>query len=148
MATLLEDYNQKKASVFPQILQGTFPVDQLLQYQELLYRIDVLESCLAFVRTAPTTADHRIVGYHYRVMDGFLTCLLQERHLGPASDEKLKKQRETALSNLQTVVFTFRKKFQSFAPTSPEAYRNEIQTMINTILPEWISFRNTYVALQ
>lgn len=45
MATLLEDYNQKKASVFPQILQGTFPVDQLLQYQELLYRIDVLESC-------------------------------------------------------------------------------------------------------
>ena len=147
MATLLEDYNQKKASVFQQVIRGSFPVDQLLQYQELLYRIDVLESCLAFVRTSPNTADHRVVGYHYRILDGFLTCLLHERQLGPLADEKLKKQRETALSNLQTVIFTFRKKFQSFAPTNPEAYRNEIQSMINTILPAWISYRNTYVAL-
>ena len=147
MATLLEDYNQKKASVFQQVIRGSFPVDQLLQYQELLYRIDVLESCLAFVRTSPTTADHRVVGYHYRILDGFLTCLLHERQLGPLADEKLKKQRETALSNLKTVIFTFRKKFQSFAPTNPEAYRNEIQSMINTILPAWISYRNTYVAL-
>lgn len=147
MATLLEDYKQKQASVSQQVIHDTFPVDHLLQYQEMLYRIDVLESCLAFVRTAPTTADHRIVGYHYRIVDSFLTCLLQERHLGPAADEKLRKQRETALSNLQTVVFTFRKKFQSFAPTNPQAYQKEIQTMINTILPAWISFRNTYVAL-
>lgn len=147
MATLLEEYNRKKASVFEQVVRGNYPVDQLLQYQELLYRIDVLESCLAFTRTAPTSADHRIVGYHYRILDGFLTCILQERQLGPVADEKLKKQRETALSNLHTVVSTFRKRFQSFAPTHQDAYRGEVQTMINTILPAWISYRNTYVAL-
>lgn len=147
MATLLEEYNRKKASVFEQIIQGSFPVDQLLQYQELLYRIDVLESCLAFSRTAPTSADHRIVGYHYRILDSFLVCIIQERQLGHLADEKLKKQRETALSNLQTVVSTFRKRFQSFAPTHQDAYLHEVQTMINTILPAWISYRNTYVAL-
>lgn len=147
MATLLEEYNQKRASLFEQVVRESYPVDQLLAYQELLYRIDVLECCLAFVKTAPATADLRITGYHYRIWDGFLTCLLQERQLGPPGDEKLKRQRETALSNLQTVVFTFRKRFQSFAPTSPDTYRNEIQTMINTILPAWISLRNTYVAL-
>lgn len=147
MATLLEEYNRKKVSVFDQILHGSFPVDQLLQYQELLYRIDVLESSLAFCRTAPTSDDHRIIGYHYRILDGFLTCIIQERQLGPVADEKLKKQRETAQSNLQTVISTFRKRFQSFAPTHQDAYRNEVQKMINTILPAWISYRNTYVAL-
>lgn len=36
-------------------------MDQLLAYQELLYRIDVLESCLAFVKTAPATAQGIII---------------------------------------------------------------------------------------
>ena len=147
MATLLEEYNQKKASIYDQVVRGSFPVDQLLAYQELLYRIDVLESCLAFVRTAPVTADSRILGYHYRVVDGFLTCVLQERQFGPHGDEKLNKQRQTAQSNLNTVIATFRKRFQCFAPTNQNAYAHEIQTMINTILPAWISYRNTYVAV-
>lgn len=147
MATLLEEYNQKRASLFEQVIRGSYPVDQLLAYQELLYRIDVLESCLAFVRTAPITPDSRILGYHYRVLDCFLTCILQERQFGPPADEKQHKQRQTAQSNLNTVINTFRKRFQSFAPTNQNAYSNEIQTMINTILPAWISYRNTYVAV-
>ena len=60
-------------------------------------------------------------------------------------DDTLKNQRATALSNLQTVINSFRKQFQSFQPTTPEAYRAAIGKMINTILPAWLQYRFTYI---
>lgn len=145
MATTLEQYYQIKQQISPKIASGTIPMDQLLGYQELLYRIDVLESSMAFVKSAPVTSDLKAMSFHYQVVDALLTCLAQERQFGVPADEKLKKQRTTALNNLQTVINCFRKQFQSFAPTSPEAYRDAITKMINTILPAWLQYRYTYI---
>ena len=78
-------------------------------------------------------------------MDALFICLLQERQFGMPADEKLKNQRETARGNLETVVGSFRKQFQSFAPTSPEAYRDAVSRMINTVLPAWLQYRYTYI---
>ena len=39
MATTLEQYNQMKQQLTAKIADGTMTVDQLLGYQELLYRI-------------------------------------------------------------------------------------------------------------
>lgn len=147
MATVLEKYNGMKMQMFNQITSDTFTLEHLLQYQELLYRINVLESCMALCKAAPVTADMHRTSYHYQLLDAFLSCMLLERRIGLPGDEKVKMQRETAYNNFQTVVNTFRRKFQSFAPSSQEAYRNTIATMINTILPVWISYRNTYVSL-
>ena len=61
--------------------------------------------------------------------------------------EKGQKQRETAYNNFLTVVNTFRKKFHSFAPNSQDEYHNTIAQMIETILPAWMSYRNTFVCL-
>lgn len=145
MATTLDQYYQTKQQLSAKIADGSLNMDQLLGYQELLYRIDVLESCMAFVKTAPVTADLKAMSFHYHVVDSLITCLLQERQFGIPADEKLKKQRATALSNLQTVVTCFRKQFQSFAPTYPEAYREAIGKMLNTILPAWLQYRYTYI---
>ena len=81
----------------------------------------------------------------YKIVDALFTCLLQERQFGIPADEKLKKQRATALGNLQTVITSFRKQFQSFAPTTPEAYRDAISKMVNTVLPAWLQYRFTYI---
>ena len=145
MATTLDQYYQKKQQLAAKFSDGSLTMDQLLGYQELLYRIDVLESCMAFVKTAPVTADLKAMSFHYHVVDALITCLLQERQFGIPADEKLKKQRSSALNNLQTVVACFRKQFQSFAPTSPGAYRDAIGKMINTILPAWLQYRYTYI---
>ena len=147
MATVLDQYNQKKVQISAQIAAGKFPAEQMLQYQEMLYRIDVLETCMSFCRTAPVTADQRVLGNHYRLFDCFLNCVLQERQFGFPTDEKGQKQRETAFNNFLTVVNSFRKKFQSFAPKSQDEYRNIITQMIETILPAWMSYRNTFVRL-
>lgn len=145
MATTLEQYYQTKQQLTAKIADGTMNVDQLLGYQELLYRISVLESCMNFVKTAPITTNMAMMSYHYKVVDALFTCLVQERQFGIPADDTLKNQRATALSNLQTVINSFRKQFQSFQPTTPEAYRAAIGKMINTILPAWLQYRFTYI---
>lgn len=145
MATTLEQYYQTKQQLSARITEGTLTQDQLLGYQELLYRISVLESCMNFVKTAPVTADSMQMGFHYHIVDSYFTCLIQEHQLGVAADEKLTKQRSAALNNLQVVVNCFRKQFQSFAPTHSKAYQEAIAKMVNTILPAWLQYRFTYV---
>ncbi|MBQ7768082.1 MAG: hypothetical protein IJ403_04290 [Oscillospiraceae bacterium] len=145
MATTLEQYNQMKQQLTAKIADGTMTVDQLLGYQELLYRISVLESCMNFVKTAPVTNDMKVMSYHYQVVEALFTCLLQERQFGIPADDVVRKQRATALENLQTVVNSFRKQFQSFKPAAPEAYRAAVTKMVNTILPAWLQYRFTYI---
>ena len=145
MATTLEQYNQMKQQLSVKIADGTMTGDQLLGYQELLYRISVLESCMNFVKTAPVTNDMKVMSFHYQVVEALFTCLIQERQFGVPANDALKKQRDTALSNLQTVVNSFRKQFQSFKPATPEAYRAAVTKMVNTILPTWLQYRFTYI---
>lgn len=145
MATTLEQYNQMKQQLTAKIADGTMTVDQLLGYQELLYRISVLESCMNFVKTAPVTNDMKVMSYHYQVVEALFTCLVQERQFGVPADDVVRKQRATALENLQTVVNSFRKQFQSFKPAAPEAYRAAVTKMVNTILPAWLQYRFTYI---
>ena len=65
MATTLDQYYQKKQQLSAKFADGGLSMDQLLGYQELLYRIDVLESCMAFVKTSPVTADLKAMSFHY-----------------------------------------------------------------------------------
>ena len=145
MATTLEQYNQMKQQLTAKIADGSMTGDQLLGYQELLYRISVLESCMNFVKTAPVTNDMKVMSYHYQVVEALFTCLVQERQFGIPADDVVRKQRATALENLQTVVNSFRKQFQSFKPAAPEAYRAAVTKMVNTILPAWLQYRFTYI---
>lgn len=144
MATTLEQYYQTKQQLNARFAEGKFTPNQVLGYQELMYRISILESCMAFVKTAPVTADVNAMSFHYQAVDALFSCMLRERQYDAPSDEKLRKQQETALNNLNTVIISFRKQFQSFAPTSPGAYRECIGKMINTVLPAWLQYRFTY----
>lgn len=145
MATTLEQYYQTKQQLNAKIASSEMTMDQLLGYQELLYRISVLESCMNFVKTAPVTDDTKAMCYHYQVVEALATSLLTERQYGIPADEKLRNQRATAQGNLQTVVNSFRKQFQSFKPTNPESYRAAITKMVNTILPAWLQYRHTFI---
>ena len=145
MATTLEQYYQTKQHLNAKMAEGKFTNDQLLGYQELMYSISVLESCIMFLKTASVSTDTSILGFHYKVVDALFTCMLQERQFGLPADEKVKKQRATALENLQLVINSFRRPFQSFAPNTPEVYRETISKMITTVLPVWLQYRYTYI---
>lgn len=145
MATTLEQYYQMRQQLDGRIAAGKIDTPKLLGYQELLYRISVLESCMNFIKTTPVSTDLKILGEHYKVVEAFFTSLTQERQFGLPADERLRNQRATALSNLQTVVNCFRKQFQSYNAQSAEVYRESITKMVNTILPAWLQYRYTYI---
>ena len=55
MATWLSEYKNLKNEMEKQIGAGHVSLEQLMLYQELLYRIEVLYASQAFFQTAPVT---------------------------------------------------------------------------------------------
>lgn len=148
MATLLEQYNNLKNGMSAQIAEGGFPGEQMLVFQEILYRICVLETCQSFCKTAPISVDTKELGYHYQLSDAYIRSLLSERKFGQPADKDMKAARETAAGSLERIVQDCRKKFSSFAPGKPDQYKKTVSTMFNTVLPAWVQYRETYIKIK
>lgn len=115
--------------------------------QELNYRICVIETFQAFCKSAPMSLDTRVLGYHFQMVDAYVRFVLTERRFGPKTDEDGQKKRDTALASFEKVVQDGRKRFSSFAPSKPEQYKNTVNQYVNTVLPVWMQYRNTYINL-
>ena len=147
MSNILEQYHAKQEELRYQIQSNKMTPIGLANYQELAYRIGVLETFKAFSQTAPVTLDVKVMGRHYQITDSNILALLTERQIGPKPDAEGQKKRETALTALKRVIEDGRKRFGSFKATSQEQYRNCIGNLINTVMPVWIQYRNTYVKI-
>ncbi len=147
MATVLDSYKTKRDTYRSQITEGCLPLDELLFVQELNYRILVLETFQNFCKTAPVTTDTNVMSYHYQLVDAYMRFLLNERKFGLKTDESGQKRRETAYSALQRVIQDARKRFSSFVPGTQDQYKKCIIQLVNTILPVWLQYRNTYIEI-
>ena len=124
MATWLNDYKAYKEALSHEFEGGAVAIGKVLQYQELLYRIDVLETCQMLCKTAPVTMDMKI-----------------------PPDEKLKASRQTSAAALESTVADCRKRFSSFRAENEQMYKRSISTLLNTVLPVWLQLRNTYTPI-
>ena len=140
MATWLSEYKNLKNEMEKQIGAGHASLEQLMLYQELLYRIEVLYASQAFCQTAPVTTDVAVLSGHYQLVDAYIQCLTKERRLGQPADQNQKAMRQTASETLDS-----RKRFSSFTPTDQNQYRKGVSSLINTVLPVWLKLRNTYI---
>ena len=147
MATMLETYLRKREEIERCIAVQSAAPDSILLLQELNYRIDVLRTFQAFLKTAPITTDTRQLGYHYQLVNAYSGFLETERKFGASADGEMKKKRDTAAQTLSGVIADHRKRFSCFHATSDDQYRKEITGMINTILPAWVMYRNLYVQI-
>ena len=143
--SVLQTYKEKQAEINKRIATHTVQPQEALAMQELNYRICVLETFQAFTRSAPMSMDPKQFGFHYQVVDHYVKFVLTERQFGPKTDEAGQKKRATALDSFQKVVQDGRKRFASFHATKPEQYSETVGKYINTILPLWMQYRNTYV---
>ena len=66
MANILEQYIAKQKELNSQIQSSNLSPSALADYQELVYRIGVLEAFKAFSRTAPVTLDTKAMGRHFK----------------------------------------------------------------------------------
>ena len=147
MATYLDEYRNRKLSFAPLLQAGKMTLRDTVVYQELLYRIQVLETCKMLCKAAPITTNMNDLLLHYQLTDTLLSCMAEERHMGFPSYDKGKAHRNTAVENFHRVLTDFRKRFSSFRAEKPEQYQQAISAMVNTVLPVWIQMRNTYVPI-
>ena len=150
MATMLENYQAQKIN-FDNGMQTAMPdLAQIWRQQELLYRIEVLETCQMFVKTAPNSVDLDMLVPHYQMIDAYIQSLTLERRYGlNTSNEEIKKLRNTAYNSLNLVIESYRKHFESFTPENDTGcYRKIITSVIQTVLPVWIQYRQTYIDIK
>ncbi|NBJ90182.1 hypothetical protein [Acutalibacter sp. 1XD8-36] len=143
----LQIYKKKQAELNAKIASHTLLPQDSLAMQELNYRIGVLETFQAFVKGAPMALDPKPLTYHYQLVDASVGFILTEHKFGPKADENGKKRRETALNSLGKAVSDGRKRFSSFKPSRPEQYSETVSKYINTIMPLWVQYRDTYINL-
>lgn len=143
----LQFYKEIQAEFAKKIAAHTNQPQDSLAIQELNYRIGVLETFQAFTKGAPMALDTKVLGYHYQLVDKNVKFLLTEHQFGPKPDENGQKRRETALKTLSAAVNDGRKRFSSFKPSKPEQYSDTMSKYINTIMPLWVQYRDTYVNL-
>lgn len=147
MAKILDVYVQKKQASMDKALQGAMNAGEQMVFQELIYRINVLESCMCLCKSAPVGPDLQQMMYHYQIVDAYWQCMMVDHRFGNPANDKIKAQRQTALRNLETIIQDTRAGFSSCAPTSEGAYRTAILKAVNTVLPAWLQFRDTYVTI-
>lgn len=145
MATWLTEYHSLKEKMAQQAIEGSMSLEQLMLYQELIYRIGVLETCQTLCKTAPVTSDMQAMGTHYKLVDAYILCLTKERRFGQPADKELKARRQTTSEALEKAVTDCRKRFSSFSPTAQDHYKKSIGSLVNTVLPVWLQLRNTYI---
>lgn len=148
MATVLEKYWQQKQALTQQMEQEKITAGILWRFGELVYRISVLETCQAYCKSAPVTADMQALLRHYQMLDAYIQSLALERSYGPNRGPDTEKERNAAKTNLSRVIEDYRKRFSSFAPASNKAYGQEIGKAVNTIMPVWLQLRETFVPLK
>ena len=147
MATYLENYVNRKLSLDPLLQAGKMTLQETMVYQELLYRIQVLETCQMLCKTAPVTTDTRALLGHYQLVDAVLFCAGKEHAFGAPVQEQGRAKRKTAAENLEKILADCRRRFSSFQAKSPEQYRQSISAMVGTVLVAWVQLRNTYVPI-
>lgn len=148
--TVLDKYARRRQEYEADFKKGGASVSGLLMYQELLYRLDVLQALQMFCSTAPVGDNFKSMIAHYQMLDGYVNNLVYERQFGvPAgNDPDLPKHRQAAHVNLCRVIESYRKRFSSFKPGEPDQYKREIDKAVLTVLPAWIQYRNVYVSLK
>lgn len=148
--TMLDKYLRRQQEFEQDFKANGATVSGIWMYQELLYRIDVLQSLQMFSSVAPVSNKVNILLTHYQMLDGYINNLVYERQYGvPAgNDQDMVKHRQAAHSNLCRVIESYRKQFSSFKPGEPDQYKREIEKVILTVLPAWMQYRNVYVSLK
>jgi len=146
--TVLEEYRALRQDMETSMQEAIPSPGQLWAYQELLYRISVIEVLSRFFAAAPFTVDGNALLRHFQMLSGYLQHLIRERRYNDSASEKVQKMRQTSHENLCRIVQNHRARFQRYAPHSMDQYQRDIGNVINTVLPAWLQYRNTLINIQ
>lgn len=144
---LIEVYQDKEKEYADLLIDDEGSLTKIADLQEIKYRISVLSTLRMFVDSAPITDNLREIKFHFNITSKVVDMLVEERRFGRNVDENGQKQRETAETALKNVVKQNKKRFESFKPDKLTTYAKLMQEYVSTVLPVWVQYRNTYIAV-
>ncbi|HOG00744.1 MAG TPA: hypothetical protein PKW29_06510 [Clostridia bacterium] len=148
MLTTLEQYRElQKTLAAPAMGNKPMEPERFFANMELLYRIQILESFRNLEQIAPVNAELTALSAHYSAVDALVSHLLTERRYRPSQDAEVQQARDTARQALCSIVTDYRKRFSAYMPESEEQYAADITKVINTVLPAWLAYRETMLAI-
>ena len=80
--TIMQLYTELYEEYQRQVEETELPLKKLLEYQELKYRIFVIDTFRSFERIIPLTDDKKEIQRHYYVVSKFIRSLLTEHKYG------------------------------------------------------------------
>lgn len=148
MLTTLEQYRElQKALASPAVCDKLIGPEQYFVYMELLYRMQVLECFRNLEQTAPVSDELPVLSAHYIAVDALVSHLLTERRYRSTQNTEVQQARDTARQALVSIVMDYRKRFSAYMPEGAQQYRTDITKTINTVLPAWLAYRETMLAI-
>ena len=147
MATVLETYQEQMRKYKAQIEADGLPPDEMMSFQEMNYRICVLDTIRCMLRVCPVTTDMQVIAEHFKLVSCYMSSLLKEHKILPSPDEARKNQVATAHSSLEHVIQDGNNFFMSFTAPNPYCYRESISKYCFTVLPIWVQYRQTFISL-
>lgn len=145
---LIDKYISAKKALEEKTTNAKLNVQQLVELQELNYRIDVLDTVRVMCMTAPVSKDGKLLSHHYALVSAYLRTLSKDRQLGNKADEELKNKRETANEALVRVTDDGCKRFTSFNAETEDTYKKQLNEFVSNVLTIWVQYRNTYVFIK
>lgn len=145
---LLDQYISAKNALQEKAANAKLSVQQVVELQELNYRIDVFDSVRMMCKTAPISKDGKLLSHHYALVSAYVGYLPKERQLGNKADEELKNKRETANEALVRVIEDGSKRFKSFNAEADDTYKKQLGEYVCNVLTIWVQYRNTYVSIK
>ncbi len=144
--SLLQDYVSLKNEVEDR-MEGAKAWKRIVLFQELSYRVFVLETLQAFMNTVPDIEDGKAVNYHVKAMIAYLQDLPDEHKFALKADEEGKEARETALKALQKACKDACRKLDEYEPEEQEEYIKGIKKILGSVVKVWAQYRETLVAV-
>ena len=144
--SLLQDYVVLKNEIEDR-MEGALAVNYLLDYQELAYRVCVLETLKTFSESVPDVEDEKAIHYYGKALAAYLKGLADAHKFAPKADKETLKKRETALNALCSVCEDAGKKIAAYTPSNRKEYAKDMAKMIKPVTIVWAQYRNTLVAI-
>jgi len=146
--TTLERYLLRRFDLETALRAEPVDLTVLWKYQEVMYRISVIETCRAFQETIPASDEIVTLLPHFQMLMAFFQHLVSERRLGIPDDIKTRRHRDSAHMSLVRIMDDHSSRLMHYTPEGPEQYRLDVRNIISTVLSAWMQYRDSLLPIK
>ncbi|MBR1741022.1 MAG: hypothetical protein IJ733_03960 [Lachnospiraceae bacterium] len=145
--TLLEQYQARREICEMEIEGGSFRQEEMMELQELDYRISVLYTLQSLLASIRRDMGLPVLSWHYRVITTYFDQVAKERKFGSGMDAFRIKERDEALADMEKTIREEKERIRSVPPLDAPDYKKKMGKYFGAVLSAWMRYRQTYIKI-